>query len=168
MFLEPEEVLRRRWKLERDVFERGYSPAEVVEELKRREGDAAEHVRPQRDFADIIVRFHRRRDAEDDEHLSVRLTVRPTLPYPGLRELVGSLKRRGFEPIRWSTATHRRGRMSLLDIDGNCPRDLGAELEGVIWSYLHADERFQRHRIGMIRHPREARFAVRRSLCRSC
>ena len=153
VFLEPEEILRRRWKLERDVFERGYSPAQVVAELKRREADVAEHVRPQRDFADIIVRFHRRPGAGDDEHPSVRLAVRPTLPYPGLRELVGSLQRRGLEPIRWSTGTDRRGPMSTLEIDGNCPPALGAELEGVVWSYLHPDDRLQRDRIGMIRHP---------------
>jgi phosphoribulokinase len=153
VFLEPDEILRRRWKLERDVFERGYAPAEVVAELKRREADVAEHVRPQRDFADIIVRFHRRRGAQDDEHLSVRLTVRPTLPYPGLRELVGSLQRRGLEPIRWSTGTDRRGPMSTLDIDGNCPAELGSELEEVVWSYLHPDDRLQRDRIGVVRHP---------------
>jgi phosphoribulokinase len=151
VFLEPDEVLRRRWKLERDVFERGYSAAEVVAELKRREADAAEFIRPQRDFADIIVRFHRHEGAEDDP-LSARLTVRPTLPYPGLRELVGSLKGRG-EPIRWSTATDRRGPMSVLDIEGDCPPDLGAELEDVIWSYLHPDDRLHRERIGMVRHP---------------
>ncbi|MDP9329469.1 MAG: phosphoribulokinase [Actinomycetota bacterium] len=152
VFLEPDEVLRRRWKLERDVFERGYSAAEVVAELKRREADAAEFIRPQRDFADIIVRFHRREGAEDGP-LSARLTVRPTLPYPGLRELVGSLKGRGPEPIRWSTATDRRGPMSVLDIEGDCPPDLGAELEDVIWSYLHPDDRLHRERIGMVRHP---------------
>jgi phosphoribulokinase len=153
VFLEPEEILRRRWKLERDVFERGYSPLEVVTELNRREADVAEFVRPQRDFADIIVRFHRRSGAGDDEHLSVRLTVRPTLPYPGLRELVGSLARRGQEPIRWSSGTDRRGPVSRLDIDGNCPGDVGAEIEDVVWSYLHPDDRLQRDRIGMVRHP---------------
>jgi phosphoribulokinase len=153
VFLEPQESLRRRWKLERDVFERGYSPAQVVDELKRREPDAAEHIRPQRDFADIIVRFHRRADAEDDEHLSARLTVRPTLPYPALRELVGSLQRRGIEPIRWSTATNRRGPMSVLDVDGNCPPGLGSELEDILWSTLHPDDRLQRDRIGVLRHP---------------
>ena len=41
VYLEPEEILRRRWKLERDVFERGYSPKEVVDEINRREADAA-------------------------------------------------------------------------------------------------------------------------------
>ena len=43
--------------------------------------------------------------------------------------------------------------MSVLDIDGNCPADLGEELEDVIWSYLHPDDRMQWERIGMVRHP---------------
>lgn len=153
VFLEPEEMLRRRWKLERDVFERGYSPQQVVDEIHRREADAAEFVRPQRDFADIIVTFHRRQGASDDEHLSARLTVRPTLPFPGLRAMLGSLRRRGHEPIRWSTRTDRRGPMSVLDIDGDCPADLGEEIEAVIWSYLRPDDRLQWERIGMVRHP---------------
>ena len=153
VYLEPEEILRRRWKLERDVFERGYAPQQVVDEIHRREADAAEHVHPQRGFADIVISFHRRPEADDDEHLSARLLVRPTLPYPGLRELVGSIRRRGLEPIRWSTRTDRRGPMSVLDIDGNCPADLGEELEDVIWSYLHPDDRMQWERIGMVRHP---------------
>lgn len=153
VYLEPEERLRRRWKLERDVFERGYLPKQVVAELERREPDAAEFVRPQRDHADVVVRFHRRPAAEDDEHLSARLTIRPTLPYPGLRELIGSLRGRGLEPIRWSTASDRRGPMSVLDIDGNCPPRLGQEIEDVVWSYLHPDDRMQWERIGVVRHP---------------
>lgn len=153
VYLEPEEELRRRWKLERDVFERGYAPKDVVAELHRREDDAARYIRPQRDFADIIVRFQRQAGAEDDANLSARLTVRPTLPYPGLRELVGSLGGRGLEPIRWSSATDRRGPMSVLDIDGNCPSDVGGEIEDVIWGYLHPDGRLQRDRIGKYRHP---------------
>jgi phosphoribulokinase len=153
VYLEPEEILRRRWKLERDVFERGYSPQQVVDQLNRREPDVAEYVRPQRAFADIIVMFHHRTAALGDEPLSVRLVVRPTLPYPGLRELVGSLRRRGGEPIRWSTRRDGRGPMSVLDIDGNCPATLGEEIEDVIWSYLHPDDRMQRERIGVVRHP---------------
>jgi phosphoribulokinase len=153
VFLEPEELLRRRWKLERDVFERGYSPQQVVDELNRREADAAAYIRPQRAFADIIVTFHRRSNAREDGLLSARLVVRPTLPYPGLRELVGSLHGRGVEPVRWSTRTDGQGPMSVLDIDGDCPPDLGAEIEEVIWSYLHPDDRLNRERIGIVRNP---------------
>jgi phosphoribulokinase len=154
VFLEPEEELRRRWKLERDVFERGYSPKQVVEELQRREPDVAQFVRPQRDYADVIVRFHRTA-AGDDDRLSARLLVRPTLPFPALRQLVGSLRSRGradrVEPVRWSTRTDRRGPLSVLDIDGDCPPDLGAELEEALWSSLHPDERLRRDRIGVVR-----------------
>jgi phosphoribulokinase len=152
VFLEPEEELRHRWKLERDVFERGYSPSQVVDELKRREPDAAQYIRPQRDYADVIVRFHRR-GAEPDEQLSARLTVRPTLPYPALRELLGQFRARGVDPVRWSTRTDRRGPMSVLDIDGDCPPALGAELEEALWSSLRPDDRLQRDRIGAVRTP---------------
>ena len=150
VFLEPEEDLRRRWKVERDVSQRGYTEQEVLAEIARREADAARYVQPQRDFADIIVRFHRRRGANDDANLSCRLTIRPTLPYPGLRELVGSLGRRGLDPIRWSLATDRRGPMSVLDVDGDCPPEVGSEIEEVVWSYLHPDHRLQRDRIGVV------------------
>ena len=153
VFLDPDEELRRRWKLERDVFERGYSPNEVVAELHRREPDAARYVRPQRDYADVILRFHRRDDAEPDGQLSARVMVRPTLPYPALREVLGRFRARGVEPVRWASRTDRRGPMSILDIDGDCPPDLGAELEEALWSSMRPDDRLQRDRIGVIRKP---------------
>ena len=153
VFLEPEEELRHRWKLERDVFERGYSPKEVVAELKRREPDAAQYIRPQREYADVIVRFQHQRGASEDALLSARVVVRPTLPFPALRELLGEFRARGETPVRWSVRTDRRGPMSVLDIDGDCPPDLGGELEDALWSTLHPDERLQRDGIGMVKHP---------------
>jgi phosphoribulokinase len=153
VFLEPEEELRHRWKLERDVFERGYSPKAVVAELKRREPDAAQYIRPQREYADVIVRFHQQLDRTGDERLSARVIVRPTLPYPALRELLGEFRARNETPVRWSVRTDRRGPMSVLEIDGDCPAALGAELEEALWSSLHPDERLQRDRIGMVHRP---------------
>lgn len=150
VFLEPEESLRHRWKLERDVFDRGYSPAEVVRELKRREPDAARYVRPQRGYADVVVRFHRDR-LEEVGPLAARVAVRPTVPYPELRELVGSLD--GDGPVRWSSGTDRRGPMSVLEIRSDCPPEVGAALEEVIWSRLRPDDRLQRDRIGIVRRP---------------
>jgi hypothetical protein len=45
--------------------------------------------------------------------------------------------------------------MSVLEIDGNCPADIGAEIEEALWSSLHPSERLQRDRIGVIRRPGE-------------
>lgn len=153
VFLEPDEKLRRRWKLERDVFERGYAPQQVVDEIKRREADAVAHVRPQRAFADIVVSFGGRPGTDDDRRRSARLVVRPTLPYQGFREVVGSLHATAEPPIRWSTRTDDRGPMSVLDIDGDCPPAIGAEIEDVLWSSLHPDDRLMRDRIGVVRVP---------------
>lgn len=153
VFLEPEEPLRRRWKLERDVFERGYSARQVVAEMRRREPDAEAYVRPQRAFADIVVGFRRNLEPRDSEHLSVRLTLRPIVPYPDLRRLIGSIGAGDDAPIRWSTETDRTGPASVLDIDGDCPPALGAEIEDVLWASLRPDDRLQRERIGMVRIP---------------
>lgn len=154
VFLEPEEVLRRRWKLERDVFDRGYSAREVVAELHRREADAETYVRPQRAFADLVVAFRRRDAAADTDRLSARLTVRPTLPYRSLRRLIGSLGAAGDDaPVRWSTATESSGPVSVLDIDGDCPPSLGADIEDILWASLRPDDRLQRDRLGVVRVP---------------
>ena len=59
--------------------------------------------------------------------------------------------------------------MSVLEIDGDCPPDLGAELEEALWSSLHPDERLHRDRIGMVRRPGPAtRSGASRSRWRSC
>jgi phosphoribulokinase len=153
VFLEPEELLRCRWKLERDVFERGYSARQVVAEMRRREPDAEAYVRPQRAFADIVVGFRGRPEARDSEHLSARLTLRPIVPYPDLRELIGAVGSGADAPIRWSIGTDGGGPVSVLDIDGDCPPALGAEIEDVLWASLRPDDRLQRDRIGMVRAP---------------
>jgi phosphoribulokinase len=151
VFLAPDESLRRRWKLERDTFDRGYPPAEVVAEIHRREPDAEAFVRPQRAFADVVVSFHRPRYAPEPS--SATLTVRPTLPYPGLRELVGGIGHGPWTPVRWATGGDDRGPLSRLEIDGGCPPSLGAEIEDVLWSSLRPDDRLQRDRIGVVRTP---------------
>ena len=43
--------------------------------------------------------------------------------------------------------------MSVVDIDGDCPAGVGAELEEALWSSLRPDERLQRDRIGVVRVP---------------
>ena len=57
VYLEPEEELRHRWKIHRDCEERGYDIRAVVDDLRCREADADRFVRPQRQFADIVIHF---------------------------------------------------------------------------------------------------------------
>lgn len=86
VYLDPDEGVRRGWKLRRDTLTRGYTVDQVLAEQAAREPDSATYVRPQRDHADIVVRFApiEGRDDPPDTPLSVEVLLRPTLQQPDL------------------------------------------------------------------------------------
>lgn len=86
VFLDPDEPTRRGWKLRRDTVTRGYDPHQVLAELAAREPDAKAYVRPQRQYADIVVRFGpiSGRDDPPQTPLSAEVLMRPTRQQPDL------------------------------------------------------------------------------------
>jgi phosphoribulokinase len=90
VYLDPPEPLRHEWKIARDCAKRGYTPDQVRAELDRREPESAAFIRPQRRFADIVVRFAPVRGRVDPPGtpLSAELLLRPTIDHP---ELTGVL-----------------------------------------------------------------------------
>lgn len=148
VYLDPEEELRREWKIQRDCAKRGYAPQQVTEEMDRREPDSARFIRPQRAHADIVVRFHRQHETGADSHLGARVVLRPTLPHPELQDLVASLRRDGYEPIRLFLDRDHGKPAEILEIRGDCPPDVGADVEEVIWHRMSPDHTLRRERIG--------------------
>lgn len=57
IYLEPDEALRRHWKILRDVQQRGKTKDEVLKQIEQRAADAEKYIRPQRQFADIVFAF---------------------------------------------------------------------------------------------------------------
>lgn len=147
VYLNPEPELRREWKIQRDCGQRGYEQAQVVAEMERREPDSARFIRPQRAHADIVVRFHRQA-TKDAAHLGARVVLRPTLPHPNLEELVSALKRDGYEPIRLFLDRDHGKPAEILEIDGDCPPELGADVEESIWHRMRPDDSLRRERVG--------------------
>ncbi len=58
IFMEPAEDLRVWWKVQRDVAKRGYSPEQVLEQLKKREEDSLKYIRSQSEQADMVASFY--------------------------------------------------------------------------------------------------------------
>ena len=54
IFLEMDEKLRRHFKIERDVLQRGHSEKEVINSLKRRQQDSENFIHQQASYADLI------------------------------------------------------------------------------------------------------------------
>ncbi|HEY9643557.1 MAG TPA: phosphoribulokinase, partial [Coleofasciculaceae cyanobacterium] len=89
-YLAPPEELRRTWKIKRDTRKRGYTEEQVLEQLRNRESDSEAYIRPQRQWADVVVSFYPSNggSVENDLLLNVRLVLRPTIPHPDLSSIL--------------------------------------------------------------------------------
>jgi phosphoribulokinase len=136
VYLDPPEELRRVWKVKRDTSKRGYNAAQVAAELARREADSREFIRPQREHADIVVRFYPPDGTPPDqlgESLNVRLVLRPTIPHP---DLSGLLSSEGDAGVRLSLARDEGRPVDRLEIDGHVAARHAAQLVDAIWRRL--------------------------------
>ncbi|MGQ9754077.1 MAG: phosphoribulokinase [Thermaceae bacterium] len=137
VYLDPEEELRREWKIKRDVAKRGYTPEQVVADIERRMPDSRAFIWPQKEHADLVVRFYRPPDynPENPSTLNVRITLKHALPKLDLSEFLHP----GEEdaPIRLET----RKDADILDIRGNVSAERAQALERIIWDHLdsHAE-----------------------------
>jgi len=138
VFLDPPEDMRRQWKIKRDTAKRGYTAEQVLTELERRETDSCQFIRPQREFADLVVCFYpgtNARQDQTDSHLNVRLVLRPTIPHPDLNYLV-ELGPRRASGVRLELGRDSGRPVDFLMIDGDVSREHAAELEDAIWKHL--------------------------------
>lgn len=57
IFIDTDRELVKKWKIKRDVEERGYNIEKVLKQIEIREKDYDEHIKNQKDNADIIINF---------------------------------------------------------------------------------------------------------------
>ena len=120
VFLNPPEEMRTTWKIKRDTTKRGYTTAQVLDELARRELDSRTYIHTQREHADIVVAFrppHGVAPEDAGANLNACLVLRPTIPHPDLSYLVA---KGGASPGLRLTLARDQGRpVDLLEIDGD-------------------------------------------------
>ena len=58
IFLDTDRELIKKWKIKRDVEERGYSIEKVLKQIAIRESDYNEYIKNQKDNGDIIIKFY--------------------------------------------------------------------------------------------------------------
>jgi uridine kinase len=81
IYLDIDEQLRRHYKLQRDVHQRGHAPEKVIASIEKREPDSARYIRPQAAHADLVMSLkpiHSREldDAQGDQTPRLKLFVR--------------------------------------------------------------------------------------------
>jgi phosphoribulokinase len=135
VYLDPEEELRRRWKLHRDTTRRGYTREEVLFQLEQRQVQSQTFIHPQRTFADIVIRFQRSKDANgSDTQLDVRHILRPTLPHPDFTPLFDGSSNAG---LHLELARDRDGKpVDVLEINGNISDKRAERIEDLLWNLI--------------------------------
>jgi phosphoribulokinase len=142
VYLDPPEELRHRWKVKRDVAKRGYTVEQVTEELRKREPDSRDFIRPQRAHADIVVGFSPPEGAplgEDNGHLNARLVLRPTIPHPNLSDVLdppGRPPDPSWAGIRLELGRDSGLPVDFLEIDGNVSPERAAALCEILWDLM--------------------------------
>ncbi|WP_183044550.1 uridine kinase [Flavobacterium johnsoniae] len=58
IYIDTDETLRRHWKIIRDTKKRGYSTQKIIEQIEARMEDAGKYIYPQKEFADMIVKYY--------------------------------------------------------------------------------------------------------------
>lgn len=57
IFVDPARYIKRRWKIKRDVEERGYDREKVIEEIIQREPDYKRYIDYQKIYADVVIKI---------------------------------------------------------------------------------------------------------------
>lgn len=138
VYLNPPEDMRKVWKIKRDTTKRGYTTEQVLAELQRREADSCNFIRPQREYADIVVRFYPPNGLPPEtagSNLNVRLVLRPTIPHPDLNYLVDNPDN-PTTGLRFILGRDEGRPVDFLEIDGDVAAQHATELENAIWQHL--------------------------------
>ena len=139
VYLNPPEEIRREWKLKRDCAERGYTADQVLAELGRREPESAAYIRPQRQWADISIRFApvAGHQVPGGTPLSAEIILRPTIQHPDLTHVLTDDDRR---TVHLKLIRDCDGRpVDQLHVHGYAPREDSQIVEKAIWEQLSSD-----------------------------
>lgn len=144
VYLAPPESLRTQWKINRDTRKRGYSEEQVLEQLRKRDSDSEEFIRPQRKSADMVVSFYPPDETieQNDLLLNVRLVLRPNIPHPDLTRILNPSTSQLSSAIRLELDRDMGKPVDVLEIDGHATQEQVSELERVLCNEIPSLGRF--------------------------
>ena len=110
VYIDTDERIRKRWKIARDTVKRGEQKSRVMKLIKKRIPDYLKHVKTQREFADIIIRYFGGGTKKQD-NLSLELVADANLH---LDEIVGFLREKKYR-IFWDYEKDLRNQRLILN-----------------------------------------------------
>lgn len=135
VYLAPPENLRAKWKIKRDTRKRGYTDEQVLQALQQREPDSEAFIRPQRQWADMIVSFIPPSDESEEGNdllLNVELVLRPTIPHPDFTHILDDHGNDLGDAIRLNLDRDMGKPVDVLCVDGRANAKQVQQLERIL------------------------------------
>ncbi|MEO1132491.1 MAG: phosphoribulokinase [Cyanobacteria bacterium J06639_1] len=134
VYLAPPEELRYTWKIKRDTRKRGYTEEQVRQQMEKRESDSDAFIRPQRQWADVVVSFYppEEESNQTDLLLNVRLVLRPTIPHPDFSQIIKPEENHLDAAIRLDLDRDMGKPVDVLEVDGHATSEQVVTLEHVL------------------------------------
>jgi len=150
VYLDPPEELRYAWKMKRDTTKRGYTREQVLFSLEKRKNLSPKYIHPQRQKADIIVRFYPPVDLamETGGHLNAQLVLLPTVPHPDISDVLERSGNGRKPAIRLDLGRYERKPADFLEVEGSVSEAKAAELEAIIERHLPTDSQLNASKLG--------------------
>lgn len=140
VYLDPPEEIRRRWKANRDTHHRGYTEAQVLAELEKREPESAAFTSgpnaggPTSSSASLPSRSAERPRGAP---LSATILLRPTAPHPDLSAVLGEGNREAIH-LKLIRDEDRKP-VDALHVHAYASRETTRRVEEAIWTPLGVD-----------------------------
>jgi uridine kinase/ribulose-5-phosphate 4-epimerase/fuculose-1-phosphate aldolase len=134
IFVDTDDTLKTEWKVKRDTKKRGYTESQVLETMKRRKKDEELYITPQKERADVVVKFTKGRDGSISlEYISVNgkgiaLMDRMKEFYDSLRDYMNLCKWISLDP---SLVQGPGGNVSVKSKSGIIIKSSGARMSDV-------------------------------------
>jgi uridine kinase len=77
VFMDTDEVLKKRWKIERDIKKRNYTEEKILKQIEDRKGDFKKYILPQKNNSNFIVNFYE----SENKNLSLKIKLHKDLNY---------------------------------------------------------------------------------------
>src|SRR6266702_7185554 len=153
IYLDPETALLQQWKIMRDSTSRGYTVEQVRQQMVIRRRDRRLYIQPQKQFADIIIRFLRGSlyyRTNDLAHLDVRLMEAKHAPKVDLSDVL-EISQNGDRPALRLIEQPYAGEMrDVLEMDGDITHQEAFELEDCIWAHLENASHLRPDRLSLL------------------
>lgn len=134
IFVDTDDVLKTEWKVKRDTKKRGYTKSQVMDTMRSRKQDEDLYITPQRNSADIVVKFTKDRGGSVSlEYVSMTnkgwdLMSKVKDFYDSLNEFIGICKSLSLDP---SLTQGRGGNVSVKSKSGLIVKASGAKMADI-------------------------------------